>query len=120
MRTILALLLTTVALTAADEPLRIRLAALAVVQGGDQRVTCSVERNPKNRTLTVGIENERSSDVDLVANPWVTHELWVRKVSCDAGDAFCVVKDNDGRTSRRVRAFSVMGCPDRSSGFPEN
>lgn len=116
---LLVIALAAATLTAADEPLRIRVAGRAIFAGGDQRVTCSVARNPKNRLLRLGVEAERSSDVDLTTNAWVTHELWVKKVTCSAGPAFCEVTDKDGKRTRREQDFRVLGCPGEGSGFPE-
>lgn len=120
MRTILALLLTTVALTAADAPLRIKLSAGAVFAGrGELRVRCSVAKNPDNRKLRIGIENEQTSIRDLTTDNWVTHDLWVENISCEAGLAFCEIEDNLERRNKQVQQFLVLGCPNRPSAFPE-
>lgn len=106
------------AVIAAEEPVSIRLSAPFVGPGGEIRVTCRVPRNEHNRKLTLGVENEQQSDRQLDGEAaTITHEMWVKHLTCDAGAAFCELTIDSGKVRRVAQRFRVMGCPGDDSSF---
>jgi hypothetical protein len=106
------------AVIAAEEPVSLRLSAPFVTPGGEIRVTCKVPRNEHNRKLSLGVENEQTSDRQLDGEAaTITHEMWVKHLTCDAGSAFCELTLDSGKTRRVVQKVKMLGCPGDDSSF---
>lgn len=108
MRTALLILLLT--LTA---PGRVYIATMPLVmQVGDSvRITCTVPKHPDNRWLKIGMDNYRTSTVQLDGDTAaITHVFLVSHVPCDTPIAVCVVEDNLGKTFTASRELVIAGC----------
>lgn len=110
----LAAILLSGTLLAASEPrVSIRMNPLVVMAGNAARITCKVPREERNRGVTIGIANYRSSydQIDGLDGA-ITHQVLFEHIPCDAGDAYCDLEDNlHGHTQAR-QGFQVAGCGD--------
>lgn len=83
-----------------------------VMSGGAFWLTCTVPRNPHNRTVEWGVANFREGsqrDMEGEAAP-VTYKVLIEHVPCDAGPAYCAVRTDDARWARAEVGFEVGGC----------
>lgn len=97
----------------AFSPVRVSIAVSPSVLfvGQTIRVTCTVPRDPSNRTLTIAIPGVTSSTRQLDGvNALITHTLTVPHVPCDTSAAVCVVENVRGQTFLAMRSFFVAGC----------
>lgn len=101
-----------VALLLMADSLKIKVLGMVTQAGGDVRITCHVPRDPDNRGLEVGIENYRSSFFDMEgADAPITYEVWVKRMPCEAGAAYCFLKSNGAKVNQVVRQrLIVSGC----------
>lgn len=112
-RVLLCVAALSASLTAAEQPLRIRTSMGFATPGGAVQVTCTVSKNERNRWLEIGVRNEQQSrrQLDGLAAV-VTHQMWVKKISCQAGAAFCELTTNDDKVRKVEQPLRMIGCPD--------
>lgn len=75
------------------------------------RVRCTVPRDPVNRWLDYGIDGYATSGRQLDGDQArVTHEYVFTHIPCEAGPAFCSLRDARGHTRRATMSFTILGC----------
>lgn len=96
-------------LAAAGEPqLTIDVYPRVLFAGGTLHLTCRVPPSSGNRYLDFGIQDYRVSRDELDGK--VTHEVWLEKVPCDVGPAFCAVTDAAGKVRVVTAQYTMAGC----------
>lgn len=110
---LLALLLSGILLAATEPRVSIRMNPLVLMAGSAARVTCKVPRDERNRGVTIGIADYRSSYVQIDGlDGAITHQVLFEHIPCDAEEAYCDLEDKfHGHTQAR-QGFQVAGCGD--------
>lgn len=103
------------AATAVGPRVKIRVSPIAVMKGGSVNLYCTVPRNAENRLLEYGVldfrpGSQRDLDGERAAITW--GPILIQHVPCDAGPAYCAVKDMYERWTRVEQKINVAGCED--------
>lgn len=110
MKTFAAALLALTLLAASDPP-RISISPRVLFEGGTLHIRCSVPPAKDNRWLDFGVQDYRISGKELAGDAAaITHEMYVEKVPCYVGPAFCAVTDAAGKTRVVTTQYSMAGC----------
>ena len=80
-------------------------------EGAAVRITCRVEPDANNRYLEWGLNDYRSSRVELEgADARRTHEWVITRVPCDPGAAFCRLRRVDEHDGEQVSREIQVSC----------
>jgi hypothetical protein len=101
------------AATAAGPRVKIRVSPATVMKNGNTNLYCTVPRNAENRLLEYGVTDfrpgsQRDLDGERAAITW--GPILIEHVPCDAGPAYCAVRDQYGRWTRAEQPINVAGC----------
>ncbi len=107
----LLLLLSGILLAGIDPRVTIRVNPRVIMAGAAAWVTCKVPRDARNRGLTVGIADYRSSwvQIDGEAGP-ATSQILFERIPCGVGDAYCDLIDNQGTHAGARQPLEIAGC----------
>ena len=108
--TLVALLAT---LWTSPERLSIRISNPLLEAGHSEQVTCRVPPDARNRWLEIGIEDYRSSGIQLEGERApITHQVLFLRVPCEAGAAYCTLSRNDSTSEKVLAKILISGCQD--------
>lgn len=105
-----------VAIAALATDLQLLVRRVVMVNQGI-RVTCKVPRDARNRSVTLGFSEWTRSTRPLEGeNSKITHDLYLDRIPCDPGDAFCTLTRADAPDVSIHLTVTVAGCREVDAG----